>query len=356
MSSFLRYYSAHNKRIFPNCVVLKIASNTSAVWRVSPHKYNFTPLTLKYYLLLLGHTHMRIVFTVRNKPAGRFVLYRRRCCCSNTASPFEWVNIITFVWFTASYLTSSYCFCRQIWSGRSSMWAQLRVRSTTRSWTRFLSARYRLGDICLYFRWASRGWDVCMLASGLKNRMLCCSSFCRFILLVAALILASLCFTLGSHFCHLLCLPSTLTGRRPKHGADSWERRRGGDSRPHHLHLPGTGVHPDRLLCQQWIHRPWTTGKPPTQTRLHSGTTHAYAHTHRATLLIAATMSIYEAQSLRHVFAFNVMSNYALCTAVEMLVDTMFWVIPHTLFSTALWCSESKVTGNSSIKNNINRF
>lgn len=31
MSSFLRYYSAHEKRIFPDCVVLRIASNTSAV-------------------------------------------------------------------------------------------------------------------------------------------------------------------------------------------------------------------------------------------------------------------------------------------------------------------------------------
>lgn len=55
--------------------------------------------------------------------------------------------------------------------------------------------------------------------------------------------------------------------------------------------------------------------------------THTHTHTHGATLLIAATIGIYKAQSPKHIFVFNGMSNYALCTAVEMLVDAMLYHI-----------------------------
>lgn len=64
-----------------------------------------------------------------------------------------------------------------------------------------------------------------------------------------------------------------LTGGRSKHRADPWEWCSGRDRSADHMHLSGTGIHSHWLLCQQWVHRPWASGKPTSQTRLHTGET-----------------------------------------------------------------------------------
>lgn len=84
------------------------------------------------------------------------------------------------------------------------------------------------------------------------------------------------CSLIWSDFLRIVLL-SLPPGWRSKHRADSREWRCRSDCSSYNLHLPWTRVHSHRLLCQQWIHWPWTTGKPTSETRLHSGN----AHTHK---------------------------------------------------------------------------
>lgn len=44
------------------------------------------------------------------------------------------------------------------------------------------------------------------------------------------------------------------------------------------LHISRTGVHTCWVLREQWIHRSWTTGKPPSETRLCKGNGHIKKH------------------------------------------------------------------------------
>lgn len=196
------------------------------------------------------------------------------------------------------------------------MWAQQRVKNTTRSWTLSWSAQYLLGGTCLCFRcvwfgqnlhqpasyrilsflkwlfiWLLRCQCVCMLivwSSAVVSRtrpaqfvtykssstifcvhvLKCCATMQLRPHLIPGLILRLTWWSQTFLFMSLksiwfqqpfkeayikMCL--SLTGGCPKHWIDSWKWCRWSDCCTDYLHIPWPGVYPHRLLREQWIHR-----------------------------------------------------------------------------------------------------
>lgn len=73
--------------------------------------------------------------------------------CSNYDKSSLFICRINYCNYTWQLKTSTVVLFFQTWSGKSSMWVQLRVRNMTRSWTLSSLARYQLADTCLFFRW-----------------------------------------------------------------------------------------------------------------------------------------------------------------------------------------------------------
>lgn len=77
------------------------------------------------------------------------------------------------------------------------MWARLRARNTTKFWTRSSLARYRLGGICLCFRWESHGWMLSLKAINVPKREKKYFNICLLSFLMAVAFFALIAFLLS---------------------------------------------------------------------------------------------------------------------------------------------------------------
>lgn len=77
------------------------------------------------------------------------------------------------------------------------MWARLRARNTTKFWTRSSLARYRLGGICLCFRWEGQSWMLSLKAINVAKREKKYFNICLLSFLMAVAFFALITFLLS---------------------------------------------------------------------------------------------------------------------------------------------------------------